>query len=84
MKMVIDFNILNTKNVWNNRKKIVLNKFLKGMGYTLLLAGLTFGIEFISTSNIPQEWVLYTGLIIALLQSGKKALEKYEPVKYMK
>ena len=73
--------IFKQKQVWQENKSIPLKKLGRGMLYTLSVTAITFMINAIQSGEIPAEWVLYSGIMISILQTIKKALEKYEPLK---
>ena len=73
--------IFKKRNVWSANNNIAIRKFFKGLIYTAGMAVVTFSINAIISGNIPTEWVVYSGILLAVLQSIKKGLEKYEPSK---
>jgi len=74
-------NIFREKRVWEGNVWIPLKKFGKGILYTIGLTSLTIIIDAFQRGDIPQEWIVYSGVAIAVLQTIKKAMEKYDPVK---
>lgn len=78
--MTID-NIFRIKRVWESNKNIVWKKIAKGFGYTIILTIITYLIEGITSADIPQLWIIYSGVIISLLQASRKAWQYYDPVK---
>jgi len=67
------------KSVFRSKPSIALKKFLKGMVYTAGLAGLSFVIEAFTTGAVPKDWMVYSGIIIAVAQTLKKGLEDFDP-----
>lgn len=73
--------IFKPKRVWEAKFSIAGKKFGKGLIYTAGVSMIAFIVDAFQQGNVPQEWVIYTGLVIAVGQSVKKGLEIYEPKK---
>jgi hypothetical protein len=65
--------------VIKKKPSIAINKFLKGLLYSVGLAAITYGINFISQGGIPPEYAFLSGVGISILQALKKGLEPYKP-----
>lgn len=45
-----------------------IKHFLYGLVLTIMAAGITWTIDYLQVAELPPEYAIYTGLIIALLQ----------------
>jgi len=66
-------------NVLKENPKIVLNKFLKGLGYSLGVTAVAYAIDFVAVLEFEPEWAFISTILMTLLQTIKKAFEKYKP-----
>lgn len=66
------------KRVISKKPSIALKKFLKGLGYTVMAAVITYSLNYLSSMNVSPENAVMVGLLISVLQALKKALEKYD------
>jgi len=62
---------------WKTRLKAGSKRFLKGLGATILVAGIQYGVQFIQTSPdlFPTESAM-AGIIISGLLALEKALQR--------
>ena len=60
-------------------KRIVVNKFIKGLLFALLVWGITALANYIAGGGLPVEWGLFAPLIMSVLGTVKKALDIYKP-----
>jgi hypothetical protein len=58
--------------------KIVLKKFLKGIGYSIGVTAIAYAAKFIAGLNFEPEWAFVPAIVMTLLQTAKKALEEYK------
>jgi len=67
--------------VLKGNPNIVINKFVKGLAFTVGLTIISYTVNFLSSNpNIfPEEYAFISGLVITFLQCLKKAMEKYDP-----
>jgi hypothetical protein len=63
---------------WKLRLKLGLKRFAKGLGASLLVAGVQYSAEFLQNSKdlFPQEYTIYVGLVVSALLGLEKALQK--------
>lgn len=74
-----EFNLLEIFRIGSGYKgEITAKKFLWGLGITLLIAGISFGLEYLNTASIPANYVVIVGLIIALLEAAKNFAKHYK------
>jgi hypothetical protein len=60
------------------RLKLGVKRFLKGLGASLLVAGVQYAAEFLQNSKelFPQEYTIYVGLVVSALLGIEKAIQK--------
>ncbi|RLE39470.1 hypothetical protein DRJ17_00790 [Candidatus Woesearchaeota archaeon] len=60
------------------RLKLGVKRFLKGLGASLLVAGVQYAAEFLQNSKdlFPQEYTLYVGLVVSALLGIEKAVQR--------
>lgn len=64
-------------NVLKENPKIVLNKFLKGLGYSIGITAIAYAIDFVAVLEFNPEWAFVSTILMTLLQTAKKAFERY-------
>ena len=57
---------------------ITIKHFLYGLVLTLLAAGITWVINYMQYAEIPPEYAIYTGLIIAVLQGLSNLVKHWQ------
>jgi len=62
--------------------KIVLNKFLKGFLYSLVVFFAVIGMTWIQGGGLPPLYAVYGSLIYGLLESFLKFFKQYKPDQY--
>lgn len=66
-------------NVLKENPKIVLNKFLKGLGYSVGITAIAYAVDFVAVLEFNPEWAFISTILMTLLQTAKKAFERYKP-----
>jgi len=65
-------------SVFKKKPSIAFKKFLKGLAYTVLVAVITYALNYLGTIQVSPENAAIVGVLIAILQALKKGLEKYD------
>ena len=62
--------------------KIVVNKFLKGFLYSLVVFLVVVGMSWIQGGGLPPLYAVYGSLIYGLLEGFLKFVKQYKPEQY--